>query len=49
VVPPRDFRLVAVGVVGAINGLVSTWTTAVDWDEAEVIEVASGLIVRALG
>jgi AcrR family transcriptional regulator len=48
ITPARDFRLVAVGVVGAINGLVSTWTSATDWDEAEVLEVAVDLIVRAI-
>jgi AcrR family transcriptional regulator len=48
IVPERDFRLVAIGLVGAINGLVSTWATEGDWDEAEVVAAATDLIVRAM-
>jgi AcrR family transcriptional regulator len=49
VVTARDFRLVSVALVGAINGLVSTWTSAGDWNEEEVVDVAVDLIVSAIG
>jgi AcrR family transcriptional regulator len=51
VVPARDFRLVAVALVGAINGLVNTWTADPDWDAHTdtIVEVAADLIVGAVG
>lgn len=44
----RDFRLVAVALVGAINGLVNTWTWDPEWDAGEVTEVATELIASAI-
>jgi AcrR family transcriptional regulator len=51
VVPARDFRLVSVALVGAINGLVNTWTADPDWDahSEAVVDVAAELIVAAVG
>ena len=48
-VPRRDFRLTAVALVGAINGLVNTWTSSPDWsaDVDDVVAVAAELIVVA--
>lgn len=50
VVAPRDFGLVAVALVGAINGLVNTWTVEPDWDARvdDIAAVAAGLIVAAM-
>jgi AcrR family transcriptional regulator len=38
--PKRDFRLTSIALVGAINGLINTWTADPDWD-AHVEEVAT--------
>jgi AcrR family transcriptional regulator len=50
VVPARDYRLTAAALVGAINGLVNTWTADPDWDAHvdEVIAEAADLIVTAI-
>jgi AcrR family transcriptional regulator len=48
-VPKRDFRLTAIALVGAILGLVNTWTSTPDWADHvdEVVLEASELIVAA--
>jgi AcrR family transcriptional regulator len=48
--PKRDHRLTAVALVGAINGLVNTWTAAPDWGDRvdEVVDVATDIIVAAI-
>jgi AcrR family transcriptional regulator len=50
VVPVRDYGLTAVALVGAINGLINTWTTTPDWANRvdDVVEVATNLIVAAV-
>lgn len=50
VVPRRDYRLTSVALVGAINGLINTWTAEEDWDSQvdQVIEEAARMIVRAV-
>ena len=49
VLPRRDYRLTAIALVGAINGLINTWTAESDWDAQldDVIDEASQLIVVA--
>ena len=49
-VPARDHHLTAVALVGAINGLVNTWSATPDWAGRvdEVVEVAAELIVAAI-
>ncbi len=49
-VPVRDHHLTAVALVGAINGLVNTWSTTPDWADLvdDVVEVAAELIVAAI-
>lgn len=49
-VPARDHQLTAVALVGAINGLVNTWTVTPDWADRvdDVVDVAAGLIVAAI-
>jgi len=46
-VPARDHRLTAVALVGAINGLVNTWSATPDWADRvdDVVDVAAELIV----
>jgi AcrR family transcriptional regulator len=48
--PARDHQLTAVALVGAINGLVNTWTTTPDWADRvdDVVEVAAELIYAAI-
>jgi AcrR family transcriptional regulator len=48
--PARDHRLTAVALVGAINGLVNTWTATPDWSDRvdDVVAVAAELIVAAI-
>jgi AcrR family transcriptional regulator len=48
--PRRDQRLTAVALVGAVNGLINTWTADPDWDAHldDVIAVATDLIVAGL-
>lgn len=50
VVPKRDYRLTSIALVGAINGLVSTWTADDDWQAhvEQVIDEAAQLIVVAM-
>lgn len=50
IVPARDFSLTAVALVGAVNGLVNTWTAAADWHAQvnEVAEEATRLILLAI-
>jgi AcrR family transcriptional regulator len=49
IVPKRDFSLTAAALVGAILGLVNTWTATPDWAGRvdDVIEEAAELIVAA--
>ncbi len=49
-VPKRDFRLTATALVGAINGLINTWTADDEWQAHvdDVIAEAARLIVRAI-
>ncbi|WP_354700366.1 hypothetical protein DSM112329_00637 [Paraconexibacter sp. AEG42_29] len=48
-IPARDFRLTAIALVGAINGLVNTWAGDSAWDDSldDVVAVATELIVTA--
>jgi AcrR family transcriptional regulator len=39
-VPKRDYRLTAIALVGAVNGLVNTWTADNGW-EAQMDDVAA--------
>jgi hypothetical protein len=50
VVPRRDYRLTSIGLVGAINGLINTWTASDDWDSQLdlVADEAARLIVLAI-
>lgn len=49
-VPKRDFWLTSVAVVGAINGLVNTWTADESWSSRveAVVDEATRLIVAAI-
>ena len=49
-VPARDHHLTSVALVGAINGLVNTWSSTPDWAGRvdEVVDVAAELIVAAI-
>ena len=49
-VPARDFRLTSAALVGAINGLINTWTADPEWADQvdDVIAVATDVIVAAL-
>lgn len=48
--PRRDHRLTAVAVVGAVNGLINTWSADVDWGDRvhAVADEAARIIVVAL-
>ena len=48
--PVRDHRLTAIALVGAINGLVNTWTSTSDWaDQVDaVVREAADLIVAGI-
>ncbi len=48
--PKRDYRLTAVALVGAINGLVNTWTAAPDWADRvdDVVDAATEIVVAAI-
>jgi AcrR family transcriptional regulator len=50
VVAGRDFGLVSVALVGAINGLVNTWSADPDWDAHvdAIVGVAADLIVAGV-
>ena len=49
ILPRRDYRLTSVALVGAINGLINTWTADPEWDEHfdDVVDEAAQLIVVA--
>jgi hypothetical protein len=49
ILPKRDYRLTSVALVGAINGLVNTWTADDHWHDHvdQVAEEAARLIVVA--
>jgi AcrR family transcriptional regulator len=50
VIPRRDYALTATALVGAINGLVSTWTADDEWDAKlpKAVDEAVRLIVVAV-
>lgn len=50
-VPQRDYALTSIAVVGAINGLINTWTADENWSAHvdQVIAEATRLIVLAIG
>jgi AcrR family transcriptional regulator len=50
VIPRRNFELTAVGLTGAINGLISIWTADGSWDSKlpRVIDEAVQMIVLVL-
>jgi len=47
--PRRDYGLISVALVGAINGLINTWTADSDWQSRldDVVDTAARLIVVA--
>lgn len=49
VIPRRDHELTVAALVGAVNGLINTWTVTEDWDArvADVAATAARLIVLA--
>ncbi|MDQ3573052.1 MAG: TetR/AcrR family transcriptional regulator, partial [Actinomycetota bacterium] len=49
-VPRRDHRLTATALVGAINGLINTWTADDEWQARvdQIIDEATRLIVLAI-
>jgi AcrR family transcriptional regulator len=49
-IPQRDYTLTSIALVGAINGLVNTWTAEGDWRTRvdQVVEEATRLILLAL-
>lgn len=51
VIPRRDYAVTAIALVGAINGLINTWTAEDDWsDRVEVVADEAGrMIVLGLG
>jgi AcrR family transcriptional regulator len=48
VIPQRDFGLTAVAIVGAINGLINTWTANEDFVVDDVVTTAVEVFVAAL-
>ena len=50
VIPVRDHGLIAVAIVGAIHGLVNTWTIDPDWDAHldDIVTTATHLIVTSV-
>jgi AcrR family transcriptional regulator len=50
-IPQRDYTLTSIAVVGAINGLINTWTADGNWNARvdQVIAEATRLIVLAVG
>jgi AcrR family transcriptional regulator len=50
VIPQRDYTLTSIALVGAVNGLISTWTADGDWGSqvGRVIDEAARLIVLAI-
>jgi AcrR family transcriptional regulator len=51
VLPDRDYTLTSIALVGAVEGLINTWTADNDWSGGidQVIDEAAHLIVLALG
>jgi AcrR family transcriptional regulator len=49
-IPRRDYRLTATALVGAINGLVNTWTANSGWEAQmdDVVTEAARLITLAI-
>ncbi|MGI8557641.1 MAG: TetR/AcrR family transcriptional regulator [Solirubrobacteraceae bacterium] len=49
-IPQRDYTLTSIALVGAINGLINTWTAEGDWGKRvdQVVEEAARLILLAL-
>jgi AcrR family transcriptional regulator len=49
-IPPRDYALTSIALVGAVNGLINTWTADADWDAQvdSVVDEAVRLIVLAI-
>jgi AcrR family transcriptional regulator len=47
-IPKRDFGLTAVAIVGAINGLINTWTANEDFVVDDVVTTAVEVFVAAL-
>jgi AcrR family transcriptional regulator len=49
-VPQRDYTLTSVALVGAVNGLINTWTADGDWGAQveAVVDEAARLIVLAI-
>ncbi len=49
-IPERDFPLIAAALVGAINGLVNTWTVTPDWAGRvdAVVDIAVHVVASAL-
>lgn len=49
-VPRRDFRLTAIALAGALNGLVNTWASNADWDAQvpAIADEAARIIVLAI-
>ena len=49
-VPARDHQLTAAALVGAVNGLINTWTSTPDWADRvdDVVAVATDLFVVAI-
>jgi AcrR family transcriptional regulator len=50
IVPARDFHLTAIALVGALLGLVNTWTTTPNWAARvdDVVDEAAQMIVAAI-
>lgn len=50
IVPRRDFSLVAVALVGAILGLVNTWTGTPDWADRvdDVVQTGADVVVAGI-
>jgi AcrR family transcriptional regulator len=49
-VPQRDYTLTSIALVGAVNGLINTWTADADWGAQvdSVVDEATRLIVLAI-
>lgn len=50
VIPERDHTLTSIALVGAINGLIGTWTADEQWSARvdQVVDEAARMIVVAL-
>lgn len=49
-VPDRDYHLTAIAVIGAIYGLINSWTTRTDWDAVldEVVAEGARFLIAAI-